>query len=116
MKRALHLLGSIVLATSLSAAVPGNGEGRSCDTKANLSVSCSRSSGMIQIQIGNCRRIGNVVLEIKDQNGRVLYREEGKARTGELVRRLDKGVFPKGTHTLSVVARDFAITQVFAIE
>ena len=53
---------------------------------------------------------------VDSEDGRVLYREEGKAMTGELVRRLDKGVFPRGTHTLTVVAKDFAITQRFTIE
>ncbi|MBK7382907.1 MAG: hypothetical protein IPI81_06155 [Flavobacteriales bacterium] len=115
MKRTLNLFGSMLFAAALIAA-PGGSDGRHCDPKANMRISCSRASGMVQIQIDNCRRIGDVVMEIKDQRGRVLYREEGNARTGELVRRLDKGVFPKGTHTVSVQARDFAISQVFTIE
>lgn len=62
------------------------------------------------------RRIGKLVLEVRDQHGRTLYREEGKALTGELVRNLDKGVFPRGTLQLTVVAKDLAVSQQFTIE
>jgi hypothetical protein len=115
MNRSLHLIGSMLFAFSLSAAGPHSGPA-DCKTTASLNVQCSRSSSLLQIQLGNCKKIGKVVLEIRDQEGRTLYREEGKALTGELVRRLDKGVFPRGTHTLTVTARDFAVAQVFTIE
>lgn len=55
-------------------------------------------------------------MEIRDLNGRVLYHEEGKALTGELVRRLDKGVLPRGTHTLSILGKDLAVSQAFTVE
>ncbi len=89
------------------------GEPHSAST---VKVECSRSSAFIQIEVLNHRRIGNVVLEVRDKDGRTLYREEGKALTEELVRRLDKGVFPRGQHTVTVTARDLSITQVFTIE
>lgn len=82
----------------------------------NLSVQCSRSSSLVQIGISNCCRIGKVVLEIRDAKGLVLFHEEGKAMTAELVRRLDKGTLPKGTHTLSVTAKDFSVSQAFTVE
>lgn len=91
-------------------AVPGG------DDEATLFVETQRNSAFINILVNNHRRIGNVVIEVKDLDGRVLYHEEGKAMTGELVRRLDKGVFPKGEHALTVLARDFSITQRFTIE
>lgn len=91
-------------------AAPGGGN------EATVFVEATRSSAFIHILINNHRKIGNVALEVKDMEGRVLYREEGKAMTGELVRRLDKGVFPKGEHTVTVVSRDFSITQRFTIE
>ncbi|MDQ3100604.1 MAG: hypothetical protein M3R08_04400 [Bacteroidota bacterium] len=56
------------------------------------------------------------MIEIGDAAGRSLYREAGKAMSTELVRKLDKGVFPKGEHTLTVTAKDFSITQVLVVE
>jgi predicted polyphosphate/ATP-dependent NAD kinase len=111
LRRSLPVLG---LSMGLLMASPAHaGEPHSAST---VKVECSRSSAFIQIQVLNHRRIGNVVLEVRDKDGRTLYREEGKAMTEELVRRLDKGVFPRGQHTLTVTARDLSITQVFIIE
>jgi hypothetical protein len=111
------MLKVLALATALSttgplalAIVPGG------EKEATVFVEANRTSAFIHILVNNHRKIGGVVLEVKDLEGRVLYREEGKAMTGELVRRLDKGVFPKGEHTVTVVSRDFAITQRFTIE
>ncbi|HMC96620.1 MAG TPA: hypothetical protein VKG92_03145 [Flavobacteriales bacterium] len=81
-----------------------------------VTVQCSRGSGLIQVSVSNTRKIGKVLLEVKDASGRVLYSEEGKAMTGELVRRLDKGLFPLGATTVEVTARDFAVSQHFVIE
>ena len=96
--------------TSAGAALPGGGDG------ATVSVECDRGSGLILISITNHRRIGNVKLEVRDAQGKSLYYEEGKAMTEELVRRLDKGVFPKGEAMLTVTARDLSITQRFIIQ
>ncbi|HQW05125.1 MAG TPA: hypothetical protein PLV08_11510 [Flavobacteriales bacterium] len=84
--------------------------------KADVTVNCEPNSGMIRISIQNHRRIGNVSLVVKDARGRTLYIEEGKAMTEELVRRLDKGVFPKGAATITVEAKDFVITRAFTIQ
>lgn len=111
LRRTLPVLGmsmGLLLASPVQAGEPNCG--------SSLKVECSRSSAFIQIQVLNHRRIGNVVLEVRDAQGRTLYREEGKALTEELVRRLDKGVFPRGQHTLTVTARDLVITQPFTIE
>ncbi len=111
LRRTLPVLGmsmGLLLASPVQAGEPNSG--------SSLKVECSRSSAFIQIQVLNHRRIGNVVLEVRDAQGRTLYREEGKALTEELVRRLDKGVFPRGQHTLTVTARDLVITQPFTIE
>ncbi len=105
------LLLTLALLSSASLQAAGGGKD---DPK--VSVQCARGSGLIQVSVSNHRRIGNVLLEVKDSSGRVLYSEEGKAMTGELVRRLDKGLFPMGEKTLEVTARDFAITQRFVIE
>jgi hypothetical protein len=83
---------------------------------ARVSVECQRNSGLIQVNILNHRKIGKVHLVVKDAKGRTVYIEEGKAMSDELVRRLDKGMFPKGEATLTVTARDFAITQAFTIQ
>lgn len=77
---------------------------------------CSKASAFVSIQVEHERRIGNVVLEIRDSQGRVIYHEEGKALTGELVRRLDKGQLPRGKHRLSVHARDLDLIQEFTID
>ena len=84
--------------------------------EATVFVEANRGSAFIHILVNNHRKIGNVAIEVKDPQGRTLYREEGKAMTGELVRRLDKGLFPRGEHVVTVSARDFTITQRFVIE
>ena len=89
---------------------------RKTEREAMVKVECAGSSAFVNIQIDHYRRIGRVVLEVKDASGEVLYREEGRALADVLIRRLDKGVFPQGDLTLSVKARDMAITQVFTVK
>lgn len=84
--------------------------------EARVAVTASHSSAFVLVDITSFRKIGKVLIEVKDAEGHVLYREEGRALTPELVRRLDKNVFPKGALTLSVTARDFRIAQRFTIE
>ena len=113
MNRTAHTLAlacALLLFSPAIQAGAGSGEG------ATVAVECTRSSGLIKLRIQNHRRIGPVELLIIDANGRTLYHEEGKAMTGELVRVLDKGLFPKGEHHLTVKARDFSITQRFAVQ
>lgn len=95
------------------AAFAGHGD---AGGNTRLSVQCSRTSAFVNIQIAHSRKIGKVALEIRDKEGRVLYREEGKALTEELVRRLDKAVLPRGTHVLSVQGKDLSLSQAFTIE
>lgn len=90
------------------------GPGR--DPAARVDVSCSRSSAFVNISVVSEERIGKVRFEITDASGRTIYREEGKALTGELIRRLDKGGFHKGLHTLEVRAKDFTISRTFTVE
>ncbi len=103
---------SAVLGTA-SALAPSHPDERG---KATVSVECTRASGLIQVNILNHRKIGNVHLVVKDAKGKTVYVEEGKAMTEELVRRFDKGMFPKGAATLTVEARDFSITQAFTVQ
>lgn len=111
------MLKVLAIATALILVHPvASGAAPVSGNEATVFVEATRASAFIHILINNHRKIGNVALEVKDLEGRVLYREEGKAMTGELVRRLDKGVFPKGEHTVTVVSRDFTITQRFTIE
>jgi hypothetical protein len=106
----LTLLFTVALGLAIGArAADKGGEGK-------LQVHCNKTSAFVSILVEGERRIGNVVLQILDQQGRVIYREEGKALTDELVRRLDKGQLPRGTHTLSVEAKGFALSQQFTIE
>lgn len=103
-------IASLLSSAPVHAAMPGG------DDEATVFVETSRASAFIHLLVNNHRRIGNVAIEVKDPDGRTLYKEEGKAMTGELVRRLDKGMFPRGEHVVTVTARDFAITQRFTIE
>ena len=105
----------IVSLSLLALAAPARG-GRNCAPAANVKVECSSASAFINLRIDHCRRIGKVVIEVKDASGKVLYREVGKALSNVLVRRLDKGVFPSGDLTLSVSTRDFSIAQVFTVK
>lgn len=107
---------TLLVAGALALSVPafcGSGDG---GNDARLQVQCSRSSAFVQVHLANPTRIGKLTMEIRDLNGRVLYHEEGKALTGELVRRLDKGVLPRGTHTLSILGKDLAVSQAFTVE
>lgn len=79
--------------------------------KSTVVVECVKGSGLIQVNIENHRKIGNVLIEVRNNQGQLVYREEGKAMTGELVRRLDKGMFANGPATVTVESRDFRITR-----
>lgn len=81
-----------------------------------VTIECARSSSLVLISITNHRKIGTVSIEIRDTTGRSLYYEEGKAMTEELVRRLDKGLFPPGEATLTVRSRDVSVSQTFFVQ
>ncbi len=104
------LLASLLLGSGITARAGGG------EHTGSARVECSRASGLIRLQLAAERRIGRVVLQIADTNGRLLYREEGRALREELVRVLDKGLFPKGDMVLTVKARDLDLTQHFTIE
>ncbi|MBX2971665.1 MAG: hypothetical protein KF797_01045 [Flavobacteriales bacterium] len=105
------VLSALVLAAPLQATKGPDERGR-----AVVAVDCQRNSGLINVSIANHRKIGKVHIEVRDAKGALVYVEEGKAMTEELVRRFDKGMFPKGAATLTVQARDFKITQAFTIQ
>lgn len=86
------------------------------DGPARVEVACSRGSAFVSVSINSYRPIGKVVIEVVDAQGRTWYKEEGKALTTELVRRLDKGGFPKAALTLKVRAKDFEVSRPFTIE
>ncbi len=90
--------------------------GKAGEEEARVVVQCSRSSAFVNVNINSCRRIGKVVIEVLDTTGTVLYREEGKAMTPELIRRLDKGGFPRGPLTIHVTTKDFRLSQDFTVE
>ncbi|MBL7962407.1 MAG: hypothetical protein JNM31_01060 [Flavobacteriales bacterium] len=109
MSRIAGLLFALALTISNApGAVAGGG-----DDQLRMQVECTRTSAFVNLTIENERRIGKVVIEVRDKEGRLWYREAGKAYTGTLVRRLDKGTMPKGELTLTVHARHLAITQTF---
>lgn len=114
----LHAVRPLALALLLVSALPSAvaGDGGKDKGEARVMVQASHASAFVHVSITSFRKIGKVLIEVKDADGRTLYREAGKALTPELVRRLDKNVFPKGALTLSVTARDFAITQRFTNE
>jgi hypothetical protein len=106
----------LFLFTAMLASVPAAHVLAGGHDDATVLVQTSRASGMVRISIQHQRRIGNVTIDVKDANGRTLYREEGKALSHELVRNIDKGMLPKGALTVSVRSRDFAIDQAFTVE
>lgn len=116
MKRIPTTLTAVLAAAMMLSFTSGGGPSRSEAGLANVQVECSRSSAFVLVNITSFRRIGNICLEVQDGTGRTLYKEEGKALTSELVRRLDKGGFPRGAHTLVVTSKDFAITRAFTVE
>lgn len=109
------LLRSVFFASLLSAipaahALPALPEG------TRVEVTCTRSSAFVSVSINSDHPIGRVVIEVVDQQGRTWYKEEGKALTPELIRRLDKGGFPKAAMTLRVTAKDFEVYRAFKVE
>ncbi len=105
------LFALLLASTPVVQAEPGVSDGTT-----RVDVSCSRSSAFVNVSINSDRPIGKVVIEVVDAQGRTWYKEEGKALTPELVRRLDKGGFPKAALTLKVRAKDFEVTRPFTIE
>jgi hypothetical protein len=105
------LLASLLAVSVRSVAAAGPGK-----DEALVRVETSKASGLILIHVSSHRRIGHMVLEVRDDRGMTHYREEGKAMTEEWVRKLDKGAFPKGPMTLTVKARGLSIDQRFVIE
>ncbi|MCU0319912.1 MAG: hypothetical protein MUE88_07510 [Flavobacteriales bacterium] len=102
-------LTAVALFLSVHAGFAGEGPGK-------LNVASSRQSAFVTIAVQHDRRIGAITLEVKDSQGRTLYREEGKAMQDELVRRLDKGILPKGEHTLVITTRDLQLSERFVVE
>lgn len=100
---------SIACGSFVPAATPPDGEAR-------LEVACERRSAFVNVSINSFRKIGRVRIEVRNAQGLVLYCEEGKALTPELVRRLDKGAFPRGTHAVIVQARDFRLERPFTVD
>ncbi len=113
MYRSIRVFSLALLLSSFSEATaePGMPEG-----SARVAVSCSRASAFISVSINSDRPIGKVLIEVVDAEGRTWYREEGKALTPELIRRLDKGGFPRTALTLNVRAKDFEVTRPFTVE
>lgn len=107
------LVGVTLCFTSLHArsSEPSNDRGT-----AKVSVECKRTSGLVELNIHHFRKIGKVRIVVKDGSGSTVYVEEGKAMTTELVRKLDKGMFPKGNATMIVEARDLSVAQPFVIQ
>jgi len=110
-----ELLRSVFFA-SLFFAIPSAHAVSAPPEGARVEVTCSRSSAFVSVSINSDRPIGKVVIEVVDEKGRTWYKEEGKALTPELIRRLDKGGFPKAAMTLKVTAKDFEVSRAFKVE
>jgi hypothetical protein len=104
-----------IAASGLVDAAP-HADGGGHDGGSHLSVSVSGKSAFVTVQLQHHRKIGVVVMEVKDGQGRTLYREEGKAMQDELVRRLDKGILPRGEHNLVITTKDFTLSERFTVE
>lgn len=105
------LMASLVSSASWARPTPGHPEGA-----ARVEVTCTRASAFVNVSINSDRPIGKVVIEVVDEQGRTWYKEEGKALTAELIRRLDKGGFPRKQMTLKVTAKDFEVSRPFKVE
>lgn len=110
------IVGVLVIASSsvVSAAWAGTPDGKAGGSQ--LSVLASRNSAFVTIELQHHRKIGAVVLEVRDEQGRTFYREEGKALQDELVRRLDKGMLPRGQYSLVITTKDVTLTERFTVE
>lgn len=109
MKKIWTMTASLAFGVALQAASAEEHESSAGD--GAVKVECHKGSSLIQLSISNHRRIGKVRIEVRSEDGRTLYIEEGKALTGELVRRLDRGVLPRGTHTILVTTRDITASE-----
>ena len=109
------LLRSVFFA-SLISIVPSAHAWSGLPEGARVEVTCTRSSAFVSVSINSDRPIGRVVIEVVDEKGQTWYKEEGKALTPELIRRLDKGGFPKAALTLKVTAKDFEVSRAFKVE
>lgn len=112
----LQTLRPVLLLVLLSSMAPAFAVPGDPGSKARVDVSCSRSSAFVNVSISSDRPIGKVVIEVVDASGRTWYKEEGKALTPELIRRLDKGGFPKSDLTLIVTSKDFEVSRPFKVE
>ncbi len=113
MRKTLH---SVFFASLLSTLPAAQANAGLPGGTARVEVTCTRSSAFVNVSINSDRPIGKVVIEVVDEKGRTWYKEEGKALTPELIRRLDKGGFPKAAMTLKVTAKDFEVSRPFKIE
>ncbi|MCB0789798.1 MAG: hypothetical protein KDB75_10870, partial [Flavobacteriales bacterium] len=81
MRRILSTLALSALFLLAGPVVAGGGE----PAKATVSVEAAPGSAFLKLNIRNHRKIGKVAILVRDAKGRVIYSEEGKAMTGELV-------------------------------
>lgn len=114
--RSPHTALAVFLGVFLWSASPAASNGPGIEGSSTVQVECVPGMGVINVSIKHHRRIGNVQLVFRDAAGKTVYFEEGKANTEELVRRFDKGMFPKGAATLHVQTRDLDITQHFTVQ
>ncbi|MCB0791773.1 MAG: hypothetical protein H6595_11920 [Flavobacteriales bacterium] len=111
----MHALRTVLLALVMGVTAMVSAKGGRTAERTSASVECSRASAFIKLQLHSDHRIGKVTIEVRDLDGRTWYKEEGKALTNELVRLLDKGVFPKGEMRLLITGRDLRIEQLFVV-
>jgi hypothetical protein len=116
MMRHVHIAIAVLMLSAPSLGASSSMPIQGGDPTATVLVECNRSSSLVQLSIRHHRKIGKVRIEVRDKAGRTLYLEEGKALTGELVRRLDKGIFPRGEHTMVVRSRDFEHIERFVCD
>ncbi|MCB0795275.1 MAG: hypothetical protein KDB88_11115 [Flavobacteriales bacterium] len=111
-RKTIFVLGCAMILGPSSAFSSLGGEGK----KGTIQLVQSRPSALLQLRIDNFRKIGKVAIEVRNSEGRTVYKEEGKAMTGELVRYLDKGLFRGGPHTMEVTTRDLHLLQEFRVD
>lgn len=86
------------------------------DEKHSLTVSAEPSSSLFTIKVNAEKKLGEIRIQVRNNQGDVVYSEAGKAKTDELVRYLDKNIFRKGTYQIEIFTKDFSITQYYKVE
>ena len=81
----------------------------------SLTVCAEPSSGLFTVKVASDKKIGNIRIQVRNSNGKVIYSEVGKAKTNEMVRYIDKSIFKKGEYKVEVFTKQFNMSQAYNV-